>query len=142
MDDINSGNYLFALDLVGTTLETTSTLLNFNKNTGFIEITARINDKDVVFSINIVTGSRENASGISTSPNPVKDILTIELGSEGINNLTGLQLFSADGKKLNNLQLTKVNDTALLNVSELHAGLYLLMIQINSHYSVVKFIKD
>jgi uncharacterized repeat protein (TIGR03803 family) len=142
MNDISSGKYLFALDLVGTSLESTSALLNFNENAGFIEINAIMNDKDVDITMNIVTGIKESEALISTSPNPVNDILAIELGSEGINKFSGLQLFSAEGKKVQNLHVTTVNDKALLNVSELHAGLYLLIIQIDSHYSVVKFIKE
>ncbi len=142
MNDVASGKYLFALDIVGAPLESTSAQLSFNENAGIIEVNAIINDNDVDITMNIVTGIRENASLISTFPNPVKDILTIQLDSEGISNLKGLHLFSAEGKKSSNLQVTKVNDKALLDVSELHTGLYLLMIQINSHYSVVKFIKD
>lgn len=142
MNDIRSGKYLFALDLVGASIETTSALLNFNENSGFIEISVAISEKEVDITMNIVTGNRENVSGISTSPNPVKDILAIELGSEGINNFRGFQLFSAEGKKVHNLQITKVDDKAILNVSDLHAGLYLLIIQINAQYSMVKFIKD
>jgi uncharacterized repeat protein (TIGR03803 family) len=142
INDISSGKYLFALDLVGVSLASTSVVLNVNENAGFIEGSAIINDKGVDITMNIVTGNKDNVSVISTSPNPVKNILTIELGREGINNFRRFQLFSVDGKKVQNIQLTKVNEKALLNVSELQAGVYLLMIQINSHYSVVKFIKD
>jgi uncharacterized repeat protein (TIGR03803 family) len=142
MSDISSGKYLFAVDLVGTSMETTSALLNFTELAGIVDVTVIIGDKNVDITMNVITGIKEIASGISTSPNPVKDLLTIDLGSEGINNFRGLQLFSAEGKKVHNLQVTKVNDKAFLNVSELQKGLYLVMIQINTRYSVVKFIKD
>lgn len=80
-------------------------------------------------------------NGLKVYPNPVKDFLQI---SGDLPVLTGAQtqIFDMSGRKIKDVNLNFDSNTTQLNVSELNAGTYLLIISKNGAKQSYKFIKN
>lgn len=74
-------------------------------------------------------------------PNPVGDILTVEISEQSRGNGT-IEIFSMDGRLIQTLRTTLVNSTTQINVSSLSQGVYICRIRNGNQTSSLQFVKQ
>lgn len=74
-------------------------------------------------------------------PNPVSDILTIEMPESSRGSGT-IEIYSMDGRLIQTLRSTMVNSTTQINVSSLSQGVYICRIRTGNQTSSLQFVKQ
>ena len=90
------------------------------------------------------TGSQINQtqrSSMRVYPNPVGDILTIEV-SEQLRGNSSIDIYSMDGRLIQALRSSVVNGTTQINVSSLSQGVYICRIRNGNQTSSIQFVKQ
>lgn len=97
----------------------------------------------ITFTVPISTNSAKdilNSGLVKVFPNPVGDILKIEIESHFLNNLNQIELIDINGRILDiNQEFSSMNQ---MNVSTLPSGIYLLRFRANNGDWVSRFIKQ
>jgi hypothetical protein len=101
-----------------------------------VEVTDANGCKGTSNTVNVVGVGIENVSNISLNiyPNPATDIITIETDEQ----VTGAELFSAIGQKIN----VTINAKQQINISDLAAGAYSLIIHTTNGNAQKRFVKE
>lgn len=145
MQNVPSGGYRFALDLVGVSLESSSSIFNFNENAGKLEVTAVIDTKDKVsvgITLNVITGIENIKTALALYPNPTTQFIRVELDAEQASTVEKWQVFAIDGKQIEGQNVSKPGDEIVIDVSNYPGGAYLLKIQFQNGLSVLRFVKN
>lgn len=81
------------------------------------------------------SGIDELSNTITVSPNPVKDVLSLD-NAEGVT----ISICNMNGQEVMRVEKAKVNEK--VNVSELSSGVYFVRISQNNKVSATKFVKE
>ena len=81
------------------------------------------------------SGIDELSNTITVSPNPVKDVLSLD-NAEGVT----ISICNMNGQEVMHVEKAKVNEK--VNVSELSSGVYFVRISQNNEVSATKFVKE
>ena len=115
----------------------------FNRSTGAIAtpeiVKAIVNTTDVIQAVKIYTGMNDLKSSLNLKayPNPLRDLLNIELNDQSIQNI---QLINSVGQRIKTLNV--VQGTNSYNISNLQAGLYFIEISTPKGILTKKLIKS
>ena len=90
--------------------------------------------------VTVVGLSSLSSNGVIISPNPVKDMLQIHANSDVI--CTSLQIFDVSGKELQNVIVDSRLNQMYVNVQKLPSGLYLMKVNKEHDFSMLKFVKE
>jgi len=88
----------------------------------------------------IKSTSADIKSKLRLYPNPVVDVLNIQLSISG-NQPTTVELLSIEGKLLYKVELTDTTDLLNVNISHLQQGIYLCRVNNGINIETTKFIK-
>ena len=80
-------------------------------------------------------------SAIRVYPNPVSDVLTVEM-AESLRGNGIIEIYSRDGRLIQTLRSTQVNATTQINVSSLSQGVYICRIRTGNQTSSIQFVKQ
>jgi len=146
-DNEISGNFNIPRRLLGTDVEIQIAAIFLDDDTGE-EVVGEFSETGT-FTLgcdeawNLVLESRKTTrKNIQLSPNPVQNLLQIQLQSE-ISSSTDLKILSLDGKILleQQQQLFEGQNNLNINVTQLAAGTYFLQILTETGVEQVKFVK-
>lgn len=106
---------------------------------GTNQIRIEVNSTTVEASIATGINDLPQFANIRLFPNPVKEILNVDLGSE-LSGKTTLQILDLTGKVIST---TNVSSTGVMtvNTSELNTGVYILSVENNGNKAIYKFVK-
>jgi hypothetical protein len=90
--------------------------------------------------VTVVGLSSLSSNGVIISPNPVKDMLQIHANSDVL--CTSLQIFDVSGKELQNVIVDSRLNQMYVNVQKLPTGLYLMKVNKEHDFSMLKFVKE
>ncbi len=85
----------------------------------------------------VVATKSEGQLEVSMYPNPVGDMVSIEVDSEGF---FQVDVFNLSGQKLKSLELS--SRTANVDIRDLHQGLYIMHITADQGSKLIKFVKQ
>ena len=105
-----------------------SSVISANTNNTVTENKSLVNDEAAM------------PTGIRIFSSPVKDMLQIHANSDVL--CTSLQIFDVSGKELQNVIVDSRLNQMYVNVQKLPSGLYLMKVNKEHDFSMLKFVKE
>jgi hypothetical protein len=88
----------------------------------------------------------DNPFVISLYPNPVKDVLTVDIKNTSNVQFVTLRVFNAVGQVVKTINAPSFNMSPLgqyqINTQDLKSGMYFISVETNDNKSIVKFVKE
>lgn len=98
--------------------------------------------RKMIFTTGTINQVRQSQpSPMRIYPNPVSDILTIEIPEQTRGNGT-IEIYSMEGRLVQSFRTTMVNSTTQINVSRLSQGVYICRIRNGNQTSSIQFVKQ
>jgi hypothetical protein len=119
---------------------------NIKASKGFIYYRLRSVDNDGRFSYSAVRiiriGASASSMSLTTYPNPVVTDVKVTLPSNWQGKTIKLEIYNANGQKMQELVSTNASQTEIMNLSKMNKGLYIVKASCENEIAMQKLIKN